>query len=146
MSLALNASWAAPLQSEWNFTTASCVQYSVFLSYFFSGDIEKVDNVYKSVPVGAALDFMKTMVPDDWTPQPSEKDLFLWYDAFVSGSEIWTNATEESIFGITFGQCGSTICPYLNWNGDADLSGIGVRMSKIHYISPASWTLVLGPC
>lgn len=126
MSLAFNASWAAPLQSEWNFTAASCVQYSAFLSYLLSGDLEKVDNFYKSVPVGAALDFMRTMVPVDWTPQPSDKDLFLWYDAFASGDDGWTNATQEAVFGITFEQCGSTICPYLNWNGDADLSGIGV--------------------
>ncbi|KAJ4393281.1 hypothetical protein N0V93_002489 [Gnomoniopsis smithogilvyi] len=133
MSLALNASWAAPLQSQWNFTAASCVQYSAFLSFLLSGDIEKVDNFYRTVPVGTAMDFMRTMVPDDWTPQPSDKDLFLWYDAFASGNASWTDATQDSVFGITFEECGSTICPYLNWNGDADLSGIGMMIT--YYIA-----------
>lgn len=92
-----------------------------------SGDLEKVDNFYNIVPVGTAMDFMRTMVPDDWTPQPSEKDLYLWYDVFASGNDSWTNDTGNAVFSITFEECGSTICPHLNWNGDADLSGIGVR-------------------
>ncbi|KAJ4423138.1 hypothetical protein N0V82_002267 [Gnomoniopsis sp. IMI 355080] len=133
MSLALNASWAAPLQSQWNFTAAYCVQYSAFLSYIMSGDLEKVNNFYRTVPIGTAMDFMKTMVPDDWTPQPTEKDLFLWYDVFASGNETWSNATEDAVLGITFQECGSTICPYLNWNGDADLSGIGMMIT--YYIA-----------
>lgn len=132
MSVALNASWVPPPQSQWNFSNASCVQYSAFLSYLLSGDIEKVDNFYNTVPVGTAMDFMKSMVPTNWTPQPSEKDLFLWYEAFASGDGSWSDDTQTLVFNITFDECGSTICPYLDWNGDADLSGIGVRLNPLY--------------
>lgn len=127
MSVDLNASWTAPAQPLWNITTASCVQYSSFFSFIVSGDIAKVDNFYDTVPVGTARNFMRAMIPEDWTPQPEDADLFLWYETFASGEDSLTNDTLYSVLDKIYG-CGSTICPYLDWNGDADLSGIGVRL------------------
>lgn len=64
-SIAVNASWVAPTQAQWNITNASCVPYSAFLAYMWSSNIQDEDNIFMTVPIGVALNFTYAMVPDD---------------------------------------------------------------------------------
>lgn len=124
--IGINASWTAPLQTQWDITNASCDPYSQFLAYLFASDAAQVDNIWTTVPVGVAVNFTAALVPTNWTPQPNAEDLLLWYLDYATGQESLTGDTLGVLINVTLEECNATICPYLGWEGDSDLSGIGV--------------------
>ncbi|KAF3761398.1 hypothetical protein M406DRAFT_333461 [Cryphonectria parasitica EP155] len=124
MSYGLNLSWEAPPVSLIQFT--ACQPVSAFVSYIYTGVASNASaSPYATVPTETAIEFMQAIVPDNWTV-PNEAEAMLWYMSLAEGDYDY-NFTQASDFALE--SCNATICPYLNWDGDADLSGIGMMIS-----------------
>lgn len=78
-------------------------------------------------PVNVVLDFLGSLVPNNWT-QPTQGDLLLWYLELFEYLNADGLVTINKITLFALSDCGSKICPNLDFSGDGDLSGIGVSL------------------
>lgn len=124
MAFSVNASWEAPPLERWNIS--SCEPVATFVAaIFLSAASNASQNVWRQVKTVDALEFAMSLVPDNWT-KPSEEAAMSWY---LDMDGIIDEGTSQALTRFGAFECNDTICPHLNWGGDADLSGIGVCVS-----------------
>lgn len=115
-SVSLQVAWEAPPLSQLN--VSDCAAVAAWMAYFLTGDTTEVG--WNLVPYHTAVDFVTSLVPDNWTT-PTRADAIIWYTAMAQGEYIDDDfADKVSLFAVY--DCGSSICPHLGWDGDADLS------------------------
>jgi hypothetical protein len=86
-----------------------------------------------SIPYNLVLPAMRALVLSNWTDTPTDTDLMAW------NVEVWTNATvmdSEKLLAIQRiadvplnAECLRDLCPHLRWEGDPDVSGLGMMIS-----------------
>lgn len=86
-----------------------------------------------SIPYDLVLPAMRALVPSNWTDTPTDTDLMAW------NVEVWTNDTvtdSEKLLAIQRmadvplnAECLPDLCPHLRWEGDPDVSGLGMMIS-----------------
>lgn len=129
----VNASWAVPTQSWLNIS--DCNAISPWIAHIFviaSGTASSDASGHNDVPMRIFVDFLRSLVPSNWT-QPAAGDLLLWYLDFfdyIDGDRL------QGIGMFSLQNCGPKVCPNLGFSGDSDLSGIGVSplTSKLSYV------------
>lgn len=123
----VNTSWEVPPQSWLNIS--DCNSISPWIAHIFviaSGS--EISNASRNndIPMRVVVDFLRSLVPSNWT-QPADGDLLLWYLDFFDYID------EDRLQGIgmfALQNCGPKVCPNLGFSGDSDLSGIGVSQSS----------------
>lgn len=123
----VDASWEVPPQSWLN--VSDCNAISPWIAHVFviaSGAAASDASGHDDIPVGIVVDFLKSLVPSNWT-QPTDGDLLLWYLDFF---DYIDEEKLQSIGMFSLQNCGPKVCPNLGFSGDADLSGIGVSSSS----------------
>lgn len=119
----VNASWEVPPQSWLNIS--DCNAISPWIAHIFviaSGTASSDASGHDDIPVRIIVDFLRSLVPSNWT-QPADGDLLLWYLDFfdyIDGDRL------QGIGMFSLQNCGPKVCPNLGFSGDSDLSGIGV--------------------
>lgn len=85
-------------------------------------------NLNSSNDVGytATFDFLRSLVPSNWTDtDPKDGELLIWI-------ESWNESTQNGVIDKTvnaiYGNCDRQICPFLQLEGDPDIAGIGVSL------------------
>lgn len=86
------------------------------------------------IPTQLTTDYLRLMIPQNWT-EPSTADLIIWsvklfgvQDAEADPDyEPWV----EKMSNFPFTGCKKTICSKLDWQGDPDVSGIGVSQTSV---------------
>lgn len=124
----VNASWELPPHSWLNISNCDAVTpwMAFFLVLVSEGPLPTDWNAH--MPVNTVLDFLSSLVPNNWT-KPTDGDLLLWYsDFFQYFYDDGSGQTLDNIFFFSISDCGPKLCPNLGFSGDADLSGIGVSL------------------
>lgn len=114
----VNASWEYPPPSQLNIS--SCDGITPWFASLLQAEVN-LGNL-DDIPISTSLAFLESLVPNNWT-QPTSSDLMLWY---LDIGSYFDNNTLSKILVYPVTSCGSQVCPYLDWDGDSDLSGIGV--------------------
>ncbi|ROV91073.1 hypothetical protein VMCG_09610 [Cytospora schulzeri] len=129
----VEASWEIPPLSQLNIS--DCDAISPWMSYYYvlgsQGSIAglSVSTWDGGTPVNIVLDFLRSLVPNNWT-QPTNGDLLLWYLEFFPYVRTEPNLdTFEEMVQFATVDCGPKMCPSLDFSGDSDLSGIGMMIS-----------------
>ncbi|ROV92126.1 hypothetical protein VSDG_07507 [Cytospora chrysosperma] len=129
----VNASWELPPTSWLNIS--DCDAVAPWMAYFYvlgselSADGPLPANWDGGTPVNVVLDFLGSLVPNNWT-KPTDGDLLLWYLDFFPYLRTEANLqTLQEIIQFAAFECGPKICPNLDFSGDSDLSGIGMVIS-----------------
>ncbi len=87
-----------------------------------------------SIPMNITTAYLRSMIPRNWTSQPTTPDLLVW------SFNLWGPESPEGpeydqwldkAASLPINHCGSQICRKLDWQGDPDVSGIGVRATSI---------------
>lgn len=112
----VKVAWEAPPLSQLNVTNCSAV--TPWFAYFLTGSTTETG--WDLAPYGTAVDFVTSLVPDNWTT-PSPADAIIWYTSMAQG-EYLDNDTIDAMTVFSISDCESSICPHLNWDGDADLA------------------------
>lgn len=86
------------------------------------------------VPMPLMNNYLLSMIPQNGT-RPSESDLTLWsLDLFGKSREYAGKPEYDRWFNSTLYEpivrCNHTICKKLDWGGDPDVSGIGVKFIR----------------
>lgn len=79
------------------------------------------------------------MIPQNWTDPPSQSDLVIWsVQLFDGGAANNTDpsykAWHDNLIRFPLTDCGTQICNNIDWQGDPDVSGIGVSATFINEI------------
>lgn len=128
----VNASWEVPPQSWLNIS--DCNAISPWIAHIFviaSGTASSDAPGPDDIPVRIVIDFLRSLVPSNWT-QPTDGDLLVWYLDFFGYID------DDRLQGIgmfSLQNCGPMVCPNLGFSGDSDLSGIGVSSSHLETVS-----------
>lgn len=128
----VNASWEVPPQSWLNIS--DCNAISPWIAHIFviaSGTASSDASGHDDIPMSVVVDFLRSLVPNNWT-QPADGDLLLWYQDFFEYID------EDKLQGIgmfALQNCGPKVCPNLGFSGDSDLSGIGVSIICLNTVS-----------
>ena len=137
----LNASWELPPPSWLNIS--DCDAIAPWVAYFLviASDMDAdytapASSWDAATPVNVVLDFLGSLVPSNWT-SPTDGDLLLWYLDFWNYIHIDNIETFDRIVKFALEDCGPKVCPNLDFSGDPDLSGIGVR-PNVHLPSHCS--------
>ncbi|KUI53129.1 hypothetical protein VP1G_00371 [Cytospora mali] len=126
----VNASWELPPTSQLNIS--DCNAIAPWVAYYIVLASQSNSSMpfltwEGNTPVNVVLDFLRSLVPNNWT-QPTDGDLLLWYIDFHNYL-----LTDIEVLGkmaiLSVNDCGSKICPNLDFSGDSDLSGIGMMIS-----------------
>lgn len=115
------ASWTPPPISWMVFD--NCDVASAWLASYSAMYVEG-DISWDGVSMNLAKNYLRSMVPRNWTT-PSDADLLLWYHQRTGGLE-YGNLTYNAMIDFPMSNCSKEICPYLKWQGDPDLAGVGV--------------------
>ncbi|KAH8880183.1 hypothetical protein GQ53DRAFT_891478 [Thozetella sp. PMI_491] len=100
--------------------------------------------VARMIPIDVSLDYVRSAIPNNYSPAPDDVDLFAWY------TEFWINSTvsdpeseqiEERAELFPLLNCSEKLCPALKWEGDPDVSGIGMIVT--YYIEAVLSTIFL---
>lgn len=127
--LSLNASWEVPPQSWLNIS--DCDAISPWIAHVFviaSGAATSDTSGHDDIPTRIVVDFLRSLVPNNWT-QPTDGDLLLWYLDFF---DYIDEDKLQSIGMFSLQNCGPKVCPNLGFSGDSDLSGIGVSLLRMN--------------
>lgn len=134
-AVAINVSWVAPPLSQLNITNCSAI--TAWVAPFLASPEPGVGWVL--CPYLTAVEFVTSLVPDDWE-QPSIGDAIVWYTDMHEGRYLDTKTADALVNFSIFG-CGTEICSRLDWDGDSDLTGIGVgRKPFFLFCAPVVWT------
>lgn len=133
----VNATWEVPPPAVLN--VSDCDAIAPWIAHVLNAFAERGTlfvgvsdtlGMQTDFPISVAVKFLRSLVPDNWTT-PTDGDLLLWH-LDLWGSNGYFKADNYNIFLYIFDyvyfECGSTICPNLNFSGDSDLSGIGVSL------------------
>lgn len=80
--------------------------------------------LWDGVSIELAINYLRSMVPSNWTT-PTDSDLLTWYQLRTGGLNRG-NVTYKAMIDFPLTNCSQEICPYLRWQGDPDLAGVGV--------------------
>lgn len=137
--LSLNTSWEIPPQSWLNIS--DCDAISPWIAHVFviaSGAAASGPSGHDDIPMRVIVDFLGSLVPNNWT-QPADGDLLLWYLDFF---DYIDEGKLQSIGMFSLQNCGPKVCPNLGFSGDSDLSGIGVSLFRISYLSSCTRSIL----
>ena len=75
-------------------------------------------------------DYLQSMIPQTTTPPP-ELDLMAWsldlFDDSKSGRGPEYDSWFEKVWSLPIKGCSQMVCKKIEWEGDPDVSGVGVR-------------------
>lgn len=81
------------------------------------------------IPTKLTVAYLRSMIPQNWTSQPSDTDVIIWsFKLFgANNSQADPEYTEwyKRVVEFPLYDC-ERICSELEWQGDPDVSGIGV--------------------
>lgn len=117
---AVNVSWVVPPLSQLNIS--DCAAVTAWYASFLTGS--EPGSGWILCPYRTAVEFVASLVPDEWD-QPTIGDAIVWYTAMYEDNYLNNDTTEALVDFSVFG-CGTQICSHLDWDGDSDLTGIGV--------------------
>jgi hypothetical protein len=130
----VSTGWTFPQWNQLSFENASCKAGTTWAAAVVS--LMKANGSLANVPVVATADYLKSVVPSNWTRSPTRTDLMAWYLEVVSNetsirrlpdrNQTWLWLIQHPL-NTTY--CGYDICPQLGWKGDSDVSGIGMIIS-----------------
>ncbi|KAI5925469.1 hypothetical protein F4810DRAFT_52052 [Camillea tinctor] len=143
----ISTTWLAPPFASLNIE-ANCTAATDWLA----ARIEQIagGDPYRDGTLYTGIAYLNSAIPATWTPKPTSADLAAWYIDVWAGSEYGVDealdgardrATQFAYFG-----CGGMVCGKLDWQGDDNVSGIGMMVS--YYLAAALATvyfLVLVP-
>lgn len=90
-------------------------------------------NILTDIPMNLTTTYLRSMIPPNWTQPSSSADLIVWSIQLWGHApeprtnleyEEWYNKTIS--FPVSAEACDHAICAKLGWQGDPDVSGIGV--------------------
>lgn len=113
--------WTPPPPSWLVFS--NCDVASAWLASYSAMYVEG-DLSWDGVSLTLATNYLRSLVPRNWTT-PSDAALLLWYHQRTGGL-AHGNVTYQAMIDFPTNQCRREICPYLKWQGDPDLAGVGV--------------------
>lgn len=91
------------------------------------------------IPTQLTTAYLRSMIPQNWTDQPSDSDLKIWSVQLFDNQSAITDPAYESwhqkLIDFPLNDCGTKICEKLDWQGDPDVSGIGVSATSINQSS-----------
>ncbi|KAK5659809.1 hypothetical protein OQA88_1021 [Cercophora sp. LCS_1] len=116
-------SWQNPPISSFNFSR-NCTAAGIWVA---SDEVEYI----------ATLNYIRDSLPDDFSPPPSDYQIFEWFTSNVAHNNqtLYMRMAEVAI-----SECRYEACRSLDWQGIADLAGIGM---VITYFLEAGFTSVL---
>lgn len=132
MSLTANftyaLNWTAPSFVDWDLS--SCTAVSSVMSYLVLNDPPNSnESFWTAIPMYIAIDFADSVLPDGWPEPPAGAALDWFYNIpayYMLESEEDFVTILDALLNFTMESCTPELCQDLNWDGDADLSGIGV--------------------
>ena len=132
-----NDSWIAPSLSELDISKSNCELATTWAAAY----IQALTKKKTLVDVSTVLmnDYLRSMIPPN-SSQPSDADLTLWTLRLVGKTHEYEESPEyDQWFNSTLYKpimgCEGSICKKLDWQGDPDVSGIGVS-SPIYLEAP----------
>lgn len=110
-----------------------------------AGQIISSNTTSDDVAVGIVAEYLESMIPSNWTDKPSDADLAVWYINYFNNETLldFNNGTNaltdflDDMFDFPIFECGTTICSKLDWEGDPDVSGVGVSRAAPSILQPS---------
>lgn len=79
----------------------------------------------------ATFDFLRSLVPSNWTDgDPKDGELLVWIESW---NESTLNGVIDNTVNEIYNKCDRAICPFLQLDGDPDIAGIGVSLDA-HFL------------
>jgi len=86
---------------------------------------------------GSVVDYLDSILPDDsrnvftgWNPAAKTGALITWYEDMGNTAQAGNESALHQLWGQMFAfpetNCSMAICTKLDWEGDPDISGVGV--------------------
>ena len=125
--MASSTSWEPPPLSTLNVSDCESAT-SWAAAYIFARTNNKTS---LDVPVPLMNYYLRSMIPRNIS-QPSELELTAWSLDLFNDPSKGENSPEykdwfDKAWDLPITQCDRTICTKIEWEGDPDVSGIGVR-------------------
>lgn len=119
--MSVNTSWSPPPTSWMVFDDCEVASawLAAYSALYVQGDIS-----WDGVSINLVKNYLHSMIPSNWTT-PTDEDLLLWYHRRTGGLDHG-NVTYRAMIEFPLSNCSEEICPYLKWQGDPDLAGVGV--------------------
>lgn len=121
----VSVSWTPP-PPEW-LVYDNCSAAAPWLARY-SSMYENGDLSWTGVPIELAVNYLRSMVPANWT-RPTDADLLTWYEERTAGLESG-GVTMTAMIEFPLSTCGEELCHRLQWQGDPDLAGVGVSLLR----------------
>lgn len=116
-----NLSWVPPLWSDLD-PTRDCGSYGQF-----AADIAR--NGLFNAPIALTVSYFRSILPPDFSPQPTQLQILEWYEAIVANYTDGSGGSEDlftQAFAAAEGVCHDEFCTAVGFQGNADVTGIGV--------------------
>lgn len=116
----VNASWSPPPAAWLNFT--NCSAAAAWLAAY--GQLyEDEGSLWDGVSFDIVIGYLGSMIPRNWT-KPTDANLLVWYHEKNYFRD--NNALLMDMINFPLSKCSAQVCPKLQWEGDPDLTGVGV--------------------
>jgi hypothetical protein len=142
MNHTVSATWTAPAYDQLDFSAAACPSGAMWLGRVMVA-FSKL-RIQEDVQIGVTAEYLKALVPANWSDPPTPGGLLLWYTDFLSDMELLrtapeVNATVKRLWSFPLDECPEQVCQHLDWEGDSDVSGIGMMVT--YYMAASFATL-----
>lgn len=124
----VNATWSPPPVAWLNFT--NCSAAAAWLAAY--GQLyEDEGSLWDGVSFDIVIGYLGSMIPRNWT-KPTDANLLVWYHEKNYFRD--NNALLMDMINFPLAKCSAQVCPKLQWEGDPDLTGVGVSagLSNLH--------------
>lgn len=116
----VNATWSPPPAAWLNFT--NCSAAAAWLAAY--GQLyEDEGSLWDGVSFDIVIGYLGSMIPRNWT-KPTDANLLVWYHEKNYFRD--NNALLMDMINFPLSKCSAQVCPKLQWEGDPDLTGVGV--------------------
>ena len=124
--MAAAAAWAPPPGSALRISNCSTAA-----NWFASALNAAQDGTLRwDVPSGLTIKFLTSLIPDNYTT-PKASDVISWYYTM-------DDSLLDEVSKMVYDDCGRQICNYLDWEGDSDISGVGVSVGPSQITTSSS--------
>lgn len=123
----VNATWSPPPAAWLNFT--NCSAAAAWLAAY--GQLyEDEGSLWDGVSFDIVIGYLGSMIPRNWT-KPTDANLLVWYHEKNYFRD--NNALLMDMINFPLSKCSAQVCPKLQWEGDPDLTGVGVSTIRPVY-------------
>lgn len=120
----VNATWSPPPAAWLNFT--NCSAAAAWLAAY--GQLyEDEGSLWDGVSFDIVIGYLGSMIPRNWT-KPTDANLLVWYHEKNYFRD--NNALLMDMINFPLSKCSAQVCPKLQWEGDPDLTGVGVSTAS----------------